>query len=85
MKTTREKKASYDFRVDKIPYHVEVSPYLYNEQKRFIININGGEDHIYTWDEKVQQLIALDDEASVLPESLEKELSEKLVKTIIIK
>ncbi|MEJ0103644.1 MAG: hypothetical protein WDO19_14300 [Bacteroidota bacterium] len=41
MKTTREKKFSYDFRVDKIPYHVEVSPYLYNEQKRFIINING--------------------------------------------
>jgi len=85
MQKNRGKKLSYDLRVDRVPYHVEVSPFISNDEKRFVINVNGGLDHVYTWDDEAVQIRALDDEAVVLPDGLEKELSDRIMKTIILK
>ena len=76
---------SYDILVDKIPYHVDISPFLFNDEKRFIVNVNGGMDHLYTWDDEAVQLRALDDDAVILPDGLEKDLSDKIMKTVILK
>jgi hypothetical protein len=85
MQKNTGKKMSYDILVDNIPYHVDISPFLFNEEKRFIVNINGGIDHLYTWDDEAVQLRALDDEAVILPDGLEKDLSDKIMKTVILK
>ena len=82
--TKQKNKYSYDLVVDGIPYQVEVVPYLYNDQKRFFITVNGEGEHVYVWDEEVVQLRAIDDSPSDLPDTFEKELSDRLVKTIIL-
>jgi len=77
-------KYSYDLVVVGVAYHAEVSPYLYNGEKRFFITVNGEVEHIYVWDKEVVQLRAIDDDAPQLPDAFEKELSDRLVKTIIL-
>lgn len=73
---------NYDIMVDKVPYSIRVTPFLFNEEKRFRISVNGDNGHIFAWDPDIVGLHAIDDEASTLPDSLEKAISNKLAKTI---
>lgn len=74
---------SFSINIDNIGYDVMVTPMMINGEKRFVININNSADHIYAWDEQMQSLRALDEEASVLPVRLEKAISEKLMHVIV--
>ena len=76
MTLTDEKK--FDLLVDKVPYLVTATPFTFNNELRFLIRINGGEEHIFTWDSELGALRAIDDGAGILPAGLEEALSEKL-------
>jgi hypothetical protein len=75
---------SYNIMVDKVPYLIRVTPCLFNEEKRFRISVNGDQGHIFAWDPDIVGLHAIDDDASTLPDSLEKAISNKLAKTMIV-
>ncbi len=74
---------SFDLMVDKVPYLIRVTSFLFNDEKRFRISVNGDNGHVFAWDPEIVGLHALDDDASVLPDSLEKAISDKLAKTVV--
>jgi hypothetical protein len=69
---------TFNLVLDKVPYIVKVTPFDFNGETRFYVSINGGEDHVFTWDSEVREIRAIDDEASVLPVGLEEEISREL-------
>jgi hypothetical protein len=75
---------NFDLVVDKVPYSVRVTPFWFNDERRFRISVNGDEGHVYAWDPDVVGITALDDEASVLPDTVEKAISDRLFKTVIM-
>ena len=75
---------TYNLVVDKVPYLVRVTPFLFNDEKRFRISINGDEGHVFAWDPDLVGLHALDEDASTLPGGLEKAISDKLAKTVVL-
>jgi hypothetical protein len=68
----------FNLLVDKVPYLATVTPFDFNGETRFYVSINGGENHVFTWDSEVREIRAIDDEASVLPVGLEEEISREL-------
>jgi hypothetical protein len=64
--------------VDDVPYLIKVSPFNFNGASRFYVKPNGGDDHIFAWDSELAGLRAIDDNASVLPDTLEAAISHKL-------
>ena len=82
--STQSREKNFEFLVDKIPYQIKVMPETFNDEQRFRIKINGDEGHIYAWDPETVSLQALDDDAAILPDGLEKAISDKLVKTILM-
>jgi hypothetical protein len=64
--------------VEGVPYTVKSIPFLFNEELRFRIILNGASEHVFTWDSQIGMLRAIDDDSSVLPAGLEEALSEKL-------
>lgn len=71
-------KITYNIVVDKIPYIVTVEPFTFNEESRFYIQVNDGPEHVFAWDSELRTIRAIDEDASVLPDSLEEEISRKL-------
>ena len=76
--TSNAPKTTYNFVVDQIPYIVSVQPFTLNEQSRFYIQVNNGPEHVFTWDEQLKTIRAIDEDASQLPDALEEEISKKL-------
>jgi hypothetical protein len=68
----------FQFQVDKIPYMVSVIPFHFNNEKRFRVSYNGGEEDIFVWDADLKRLRAIDDDASTLPDSLGLAISNKI-------
>jgi len=64
--------------VDKVPYEVRVAPFTFNEERRYYVSVNGGEEHVFTWDTESSSLRAIDDEAADLPDALEEAISREL-------
>jgi hypothetical protein len=71
-------KKRFDLVVDGVPYSIQATPFSFNNELRFMIRINGGDEHVFTWDSEIGALRAIDDSAGTLPVSLEEALSEKL-------
>ncbi|WP_240347973.1 hypothetical protein [Longitalea arenae] len=78
----RERKPSnrktYDLLVDDVPYSVITEPFTFNGEQRYYISVNGGPEHVFTWDSEIKRLTAIDDEGSILPDALEQEISRRL-------
>jgi len=74
----QEKERSFNLVVDDVPYLVKATPFLFNGEVRFYISINGGDEHVFTWDSELLRLRGIDDNSSVLPEALEEAISQKL-------
>jgi hypothetical protein len=72
------KRESFQLIVDGVPYLVTASPFDFNGEVRFRVRCNRGEDHIFTWDSSVGRIAAIDDDSSVLPDSVEQAIAEKL-------
>ncbi|MEO6548431.1 MAG: hypothetical protein ABIN94_10540, partial [Ferruginibacter sp.] len=78
-KTNRGNKATLHLLVDNIPYMVTVSPFMFNGDKRYYISINAGIDHVFAWDPQQAQLRPIDDDAALIPASLENAINERLL------
>jgi len=76
MTLTDEKR--FDLLVDGVPYIITAVPFSFNDEVRFTVRINGGDEHVFTRDSELGALRAIDDDAGVLPAGLEEALSEKL-------
>ena len=64
--------------VDDVPYIIKATPFSFNGGTRFYISVNGGADHVFTWDPELVRFRSIDDSAGTLPNTLEKAISEKL-------
>ena len=69
---------NFDLVVDRVPYTIKSIPFLFNDESRFRIILNGASEHVFTWDSQINMLRAINDDSSVLPAGLEEALSEKL-------
>ncbi|WP_207514336.1 hypothetical protein [Longitalea luteola] len=69
---------TYDLLVDDVPYSVITEPFTFNGEQRYYISVNGGPDHVFTWDSEIGRLTAINDEGAVLPDALEQEISRRL-------
>lgn len=78
IKLFRTDERTFNLVVDDVPYLIKASPFTFNGTSRFYVNINGGDDHIFTWDSELAGLRAIDDNASILPDALEEAISHKL-------
>ena len=70
--------STFDLNVDDVPYVVEAQGFMFNDEERYNIRVNGGERHVFTWDPQIHRFRSLDDSASNLPETLEEAISKKL-------
>jgi hypothetical protein len=68
----------FNLLLDSVPYMVNAKPFRFNGEVRYRVSVNGGSEHVFTWDSSLGQLRAIDDEASVLPDNVEEAISEKL-------
>lgn len=68
----------YNILIDEVPYVVNTAPFDYNGEQRYYVSVNGGPDHVFTWDSEIGRLTAINREAATLPEALELEISNKL-------
>jgi hypothetical protein len=78
VKPLRTDERTFNLMVDSVPYLVKVMPFTFNDEVRFYITVNGGEQHVFTWDSEVRGLRAIDDGAAMIPSALEEEISQKL-------
>jgi hypothetical protein len=69
---------NFNLLVDGVPYTVRSIPFLFNNEFRFRVILNGTSEHVFTWDSEIGMLRAINDDSSVLPAGLEEALSEKL-------
>lgn len=74
----RTNEKNFDLLVDGVPYTIKSMPFLFNDELRFRIIINGTSEHVFTWDSEIAMIRAINDDSSVLPAGLEEALSEKL-------
>jgi hypothetical protein len=70
--------STFDLNVDDVPYVVEAQGFTFNDEERYNIRLNGGEQHVFTWDPQVRRFRSLDDDASNIPETVEEAISRKL-------
>jgi hypothetical protein len=73
---------NFELLVDNIPYSVHAEPFIFNNQKRFRVRYNDSPEFIFAWDETVDQLIAIDEDASQIPDTVESAIAEKLMKPV---
>jgi hypothetical protein len=78
LKTLRNGEKKFNIVVDSVPYMVTASPFIFNGKTLYTVRVNGGAQHIFTWDSSLGQLRAIDDDSSTLPDNLEMAISEKL-------
>ena len=69
---------NYNLVIDEVPYLITAEAFTFNDEQRYYISVNGGEDHVFTWDSDMKRLTAIDDESGTLPEALEEEISNRL-------
>ena len=74
----RTNERNFDLLVDGVPYTIKSMPFLFNDELRFRIIINGTSEHVFTWDPEIAMIRAINDDSSVLPAGLEEAVSEKL-------
>lgn len=73
------KEHAFELLVDGVPYEVKTIPFKYNNETRYRVSYNGGEENIFVWDTQMRRMRAIDDEASDIPETLEVSIGEKLL------
>ena len=68
----------FDFTVQGIPYEVKITPFDFNNEKRFHVSYNGGPVDTFVWDSDLKRLRAIDLDASTLPDGLELAISRRI-------
>lgn len=75
---------SFQLLLNGVPYFVKAEPFQYNDETRFKVSYNNGDEHIFTWDAGLGRLSAIDDDAISIPDELEAAISSKLLNTTIV-
>ena len=70
---------TFDLSVDEVPYYVEAESFIFNNEERFNVRVNGGVVHVFAYDAETGGYRSLDDEATILPDALEANISKKLI------
>ena len=70
---------TYELEEAGVNYKVKIAPFEFNGDTRYYINVNEGPSHLFLWDADGKQLKPLDDKAAILPDTLIKVISEKLL------
>ena len=70
---------TYELEETGVNYQVKIAPFEFNGETRYYINVNEGPSHLFLWDADGKQLKALDNKAEILPDTLIKVISEKLL------
>ena len=76
-----EKETRFNVVVDGIPYQVVVSPFEFNNEKRFTIMVNNGPRDIFAWDREMKMYKGLDDQSAILPDGLMLEINSRLLES----
>ena len=66
-----------------VPYFVKAEPFSYNDETRFKVSYNNGDEHIFAWDAGLSRLSAIDDDAISIPDELEAAISSKLLNSTV--
>jgi hypothetical protein len=69
---------SFELLLSGVPYFVKAEPFSFNEETRFKVSYNNGDEHIFTWDSSLGRLAAIDDDAGTIPDDLENAIAGKL-------
>jgi len=69
---------SFELLLSGVPYFVKAEPFSFNEETRFKVSYNNGDEHIFTWDSSLGRLAAIDDDAGIIPDDLENAIAGKL-------
>ncbi len=77
-KTKNAPTKAFDLTVDNTPVEVIATPFVFNEETRFRVSYNGSPVHIFAWDSSLHKLAAIDDNAEMIPDSIENAIAEKL-------
>jgi len=76
--TAQPAQKTFSLLVDKVPYDIKIVPFVFNNEKRFYVGINGSPEHIFTWDSEIKRLRPIDDGSSIIPDILEEVISQKI-------
>jgi len=68
----------FEILVDRTPYQIRVRPFEFNAERRYSVSYNGGPEHIFTFDPTIGRLAPIDDDASTLPDNLERAIADRL-------
>jgi hypothetical protein len=71
-------KIHFEMAVDGVPYDVRATPYTFNMMTRFNVSYNGSEEFVFAWDEQLGRLVSLGDDGAVIPDNVERAISERL-------
>lgn len=71
-------KEKFQLIVDGVPYIVNSIPFTFNDEVRFLVALDNGPDHIFTWDSSLGRVAAIDDESCTIPDSVEQAIAQKL-------
>ena len=74
-----QKEQIFDIVLDGVSYLVKVTPFEFNQDMRYYVSVDDGPTNLFLWDVEMKQIRSLDDTASVLPDGLEKEISDRLM------
>jgi hypothetical protein len=69
---------TFELLVDKVPYRVSATPFDFNTETRYRVEVNGSTEHIFTWDSSIGRLAAIDDDAGTLPDDVEQAIARRL-------
>jgi hypothetical protein len=70
---------NFELIVDGVPYLIKASPFNFNEEKRFNVSYNGGDEVVFTYDVSLKRFVPLGDDSVEIPDNLESEIASKLV------
>ncbi len=69
---------SFQLMVDGAPYEIKAVPFSFNEGTRYSVSYNGSSEYIFAYDDDAGQYIAIDNESSEIPASVETEIALQL-------
>jgi hypothetical protein len=74
-------KRKFNVIVDGVGYNVAATPFNFNDQVRYHVQVNEGDPAVFAWDSQMSMFKSLNDDASVLPDGLTQAINTELLKT----
>jgi hypothetical protein len=69
---------NFELLLDGVPYMIRATPYEFNTETRFTVTFNGSTEYVFAYDPTLRRYAGLGDEAVDIPDTLEREISDRL-------